>query len=148
VVHGRHISVADAALFIGLLISVGVWYGHLYFESRAEAQFRAVGGAVTWNAIDERPGVWVVELQGDQVDDSELERLLPTLARYPRLDLDLRYSKVTDASITGLAGLSNLFRIRLDSTVVSDGGVAKLKGALPQLKVERKLSGVEPESEN
>jgi hypothetical protein len=134
-------AMTDCAVFSVLLAVAGVWFGHRFFESRAQSRIAALGGSVTWNATVDRRGVWQVTLQGDQIGDSEIEGLIPILTRYTPLDLDLGHSQVTSASLPRLKTLSNLIRIRLYGTAVSEAEIAMLKHDMPRVEVLRVFSG-------
>jgi len=131
------IALADGVVFSFLLTATGIWYGHLILESDARSRIVAVGGSVSWNAIGDDRGAWEVTLQGKHIGDSEIEVLLPTLARYPRLDLDIGHSRVTDAGLERLSRLASLQVLSLTGTQVTDAGVAELQHVLPKLAIKR-----------
>ena len=51
--------------------------------------------------------------------------------------LDLENTKVTDAGLEHLKGLSKLVGLRLEGTKVTDAGVQRLKEALPDCFIRR-----------
>jgi Leucine-rich repeat (LRR) protein len=51
--------------------------------------------------------------------------------------LDISDTKITDAGLEHLKKLKELSMLVLYSTQVTDGGVAKLQKALPNLRIER-----------
>jgi hypothetical protein len=51
--------------------------------------------------------------------------------------LDLSYTRITDAGLEHLRGLTNLALLNLRDTQVTDGGVKKLEEALPNCKINR-----------
>ena len=62
---------------------------------------------------DDSPPVWEARLTGERFGNAELEALIPTLVHFSPLDLDLGRSRVNDAGILKLAGMSNLLRVRI-----------------------------------
>ena len=50
--------------------------------------------------------------------------------------LDLRNAKITDAGIDQLFGLQRLKHLNVTNTLLTDAGVAKLKAALPNVRIE------------
>ncbi len=55
----------------------------------------------------------------------------------PVIELRLSYTKITDAGLVHLKGLTNLKTLWLFSTKVTDAGVKKLQAALPKCKISR-----------
>jgi hypothetical protein len=51
--------------------------------------------------------------------------------------LDLNFTRVTDAGLAHLKGLTNLGEVGLEGTQVTDAGVRDLQQALPSLKIHR-----------
>ena len=75
-----------------------------------------------------------LHLERTKVDDKGIENLIG-LSNLEYLNL---YStKITDKSLDSLADLKNLRQLYLWQTDVTDDGVAKLKKALPELKIVR-----------
>jgi len=75
-----------------------------------------------------------LHLERTKVDDKGIENLIGL----DKLEyLNLYATKITDKSLDGLAGLKNLRQLYLWQTDVTDDGVAKLKKALPELKIVR-----------
>jgi hypothetical protein len=52
-------------------------------------------------------------------------------------ELDLSYTKVTDAGFDNFRELTRLKELWLHDTQVTDAGVAELQKALPNCKIER-----------
>lgn len=54
-----------------------------------------------------------------------------------RFDHQFAYSQLTDAGLVHLVGLTNLQRLSLNDTQVTDAGVAELQKALPNCKIKK-----------
>ena len=52
-------------------------------------------------------------------------------------DLDLQGTKVDDAGLEHLTGLTELWSLSLEDTMVTDAGVTKLQQALPTCSIYR-----------
>ena len=75
-----------------------------------------------------------LHLERTKVDDNGIKNLIGlSNLEY----LNLYATKITDKSLDSLAGLKNLRQLYLWQTDVTDDGVAKLKKALPKLKIVR-----------
>jgi len=59
------------------------------------------------------------------------------LAKLPLVLIVLHKTRITDAGLRHLAGIKNLREIHIGETAVTDAGVAALKQALPELRVNR-----------
>ena len=71
-------------------------------------------------------------------DDGTLQEMKRQLARLPYLDeLVVRGDGVTDAGLEHLEGLTQLRRLTLEHSKVTDEGVRKLQLALPNCEIER-----------
>ena len=55
----------------------------------------------------------------------------------PKFTVDLHNTKVTDAGLEHLKGLTGLQGLSLERTKVTDGGLAKLQAALPKCHIGR-----------
>ena len=72
-------------------------------------------------------------LAGTQVSDIGLEKL----KRFNLVSLDLTSTKVTDAGLVHLRGMTRLQELNLVGTQVTDAGVADLQKALPKVLIRR-----------
>ena len=94
-------------------------------EQKVIAEIRRLGGEVGFD--EKRPGKPLVDvfLDGTKVTDAGLADLkgLTHLK-----ELDLTDTQVTDAVLADLKGLTRLQRLRLTATRVTDAGLADLKG--------------------
>ena len=81
-----------------------------------------------------RAPMFKVDLASTKVTDAELEHL----KGLTRLEfLVLTNTEVTDAGLTHLEGLTRLQTLYLSGTKVTDDGVAKLQTALPKCQIRR-----------
>jgi hypothetical protein len=79
-----------------------------------------------------------LDLEGAHVTDAGLKELAGLTGLKQLQSLNLGFCQnVTDAGLEHLAGLKQLQMLYLNSTGVTDRGVADLKKALPNLKIER-----------
>jgi uncharacterized protein (TIGR03067 family) len=80
-----------------------------------------------------------VRFAGGRLEDADIAGLKKHLEVWKDTlnDLDLSKSKITDAGLEHLKGLTSLKRLKLRGTGITDGGIASLKKALPKLKVEQ-----------
>ena len=77
-------------------------------QAKAVAEVEKLGGKVT-------------------IDEKSLDK--------PVMGVDLSYTKVTDAGLEHLKGLTNLLSLNLKRTKVTDTGVKKLQHALPRCEI-------------
>ena len=52
-------------------------------------------------------------------------------------ELNLRYTKITDAGLTHLKGLTGLRKLDISETKITDVGLADLKKTLPKTDIDR-----------
>lgn len=79
-------------------------------------------------------------LAGDQVTDSELEKLLPKLRFFPELtELDLVSAPVTDKSLVSIANLSQLELLHVYETMVTEAGLKSLQQKRPRLVIKETM---------
>lgn len=125
-------------------------------ERQAAAAVADLGGRVRTDRNDPARPVVVVDLNGVQIEDKDLQRLAAFkklrelvaggspkvtdagLAHVQGLDgleeLVLSYTRVTDAGLRDLAGMKRLRKLVLDSTAVTDAGLKEL-GRLTTLRL-------------
>jgi hypothetical protein len=107
----------------------------------ASRPIRAAGGTVHTagediNFIFGPSAVTWVDFTGPAFTDADLERMVPSLRRFPDLAvIALTNTRVTDAGLKNLYGLKSLKVVWVDGTPVTSDGTAELKRALPGLKV-------------
>ncbi len=89
-------------------------------------EIEALGGGVHWDAHLDGPR-WPLSLLGESY-----ARLWRRVAW-----VELNDRSVTDADLAHLAGLTNLAKLLLCDTPVTDAGVEALRKKLPRLMVER-----------
>lgn len=133
----KRLTPIDAATIFGLLVVVAGWCGKFCFEAKLHSEIKAAGGVLTLTFAEDRQGVWEGSFPAGRLGDAEFEKLIPALAWYPRLDLDLGHSGLTDASLPKLARLPNLLRLRFYDCPVSEEGITKLKHDLPNVAILR-----------
>jgi hypothetical protein len=109
--------------------------------SAASRPIRAVGGTVHTagediNFIFGPSAVTWVDFTGPAFTDADLERMAPSLRRFPDLAvIALTNTHMTDAGLKNLYGHQSLKIVYLLGTPVTVDGIAELKRALPGLKV-------------
>jgi hypothetical protein len=128
------ILVAAAAVFLAF---VGVRWYRGYLERQAVAEVQKVQG---WIARNKEGQVDRVYLAGPQIDDPQLERLVPHLNHLWHLrELDLVNNTVTDKGLMHVARLYTLRELYLLDTQVTAAGVEKLQQARPELTIKQTL---------
>ena len=70
-----------------------------------------------------------------ETTDEQLAKTVKRLTKLERLALVGTLTKVTDAGLEHLKGLTNLEGLWLDHTKVTDADVARLKQALPDCQI-------------
>ncbi len=78
---------------------------------------------------------WYVRPSGDVSDPETLRAIAAEVERFRVEGLDLAGTKITDAGLAHLKGLTGLRELDLRSTKTTDAGVRALEEALPRLKV-------------
>ena len=104
------------AMLVGLLVVASNAVGEDKVAKRSDAEKKAIaaikklGGEVTFD--EKKPGK-------------------------PVISVKLNNTKVTDAGLVHLKGLSKLQTLFLQGTKVTDAGVKKLQAALPKCRISR-----------
>lgn len=95
---------------------------------------KRIGTAIHADEDPEKPIIGVELFFTETADDD-----LPILKVLPELkSLDLKgCSRITDAGLVHLEGMSKLETLNLEDTEVTDDGVNKLKAALPKCQIKQ-----------
>ena len=137
---GETMKLQQVALFVGILVVAPHVVAEDKVVKRSDAEKKAIaaikklGGKVTF--AERKPGKPVigVSLFNTKITNAGLVHL-EGLTKLQTLDL--QNTKVTDAGLVHLKGLTKLQRLSLSFTKVTDAGVKKLQAALPNCKMRR-----------
>jgi hypothetical protein len=133
----RRSVLAYAWLLGPVAVSVMVWEGYDLRRQYARSTIENTGGNLTWNAFNDPTGYFEVDFRGSQITDTQLKDLTGSLAWIRRLDLDLHGNPITDEGLQPIRHLTNMKRLRLANTLVTDEGVERIKKDLPGVEVRR-----------
>jgi hypothetical protein len=115
---------------------------NLWNVAAASRPIRAAGGAVHTGGDDINQvlgltAITWVDFAGPAFADSDLERLAPSLRRFPKLAvITLTNTNVTDAGLKNFYGIESLKVLHLWNTPVTPEGLAELQRALPTLQID------------
>ncbi len=145
-ISARWWALGGASVLLVLTVTVVALHVPLYRkhqrEEAAAREIEALGGRVGWDAGRDEPPRWPLSLLGERY--ARLWRRVESVVLYdPSFTgsglahvagltnlyyLRLDNTQVTDAGLTHLAGLTNLQVLGLDNTQVTDTGLAQLAG--------------------
>jgi hypothetical protein len=101
-------------------------------QEKAIAEIQKLGGKVTIDKDKPAKPVLEVHLSGTRVTDAGLEHLRGLTEL---ILLNLMNTQVTDAGLEHIKGLKNLQTLNLTGTKVTDEGVKNLKQSLPKCNI-------------